>query len=307
MLQQIKDFRISVYMVSIMCNPSLKDRHWDEMTEIAGWDVTPDAGTTLRKLHHCGILPLLEKFEIVSIGADKEQQLQDSLALMIKEWESIMFTLSKYKTTNIVILSQLDDIQVVLDDHIIKTMSMRGSAFVKPCEKEVVAWYNKLIRMNDTLEQWGRVQANWLYLLPIFSSKDILAQMPDEGRLFVQVDSIYKRYMVGVQMEPRVIITAPASGLLEAMVSANEMLETITDGVNRYLEKKRLFFPRFFFLSNAEMLEILSETKDPLKVQPHLNKCFEGINRLHFDEQLVIHSMISIEKEEVSSDILFNL
>ena len=190
-------------------------------------------------------------------------------------------------------------LQALLDEHLIKTLSMRGSAFVKPYAAEVRAWYDLVCRVNATLEQWGKVQAGWMYLLPIFSSKDICAQMPAESDLFNSLDAVYRRIMLGVIRDPRVLETAGGPGVLESLTDCIESLEKINDGVNRYLEQKRLFFPRFFFLSNDEMLEILSETKDPLRVQPHLRKCFEGIARLCFDEELNIHSMFSSEGEHV--------
>lgn len=101
--------------------------------------------------------------------------------------------------------------------------------------------------------------------------------------------------------QPIVMEMATTDGLLEALIRANQMLDDIKIGVNNYLEKKRLYFPRFFFLSNDEMLKILSETKHPENVQPNMSKCFQGIQRLQMDaDNQNILAMLSIVGEKLN-------
>jgi len=58
-------------VIAVMCNPGLRPRHWDHMSDIAKFDLMPDSSTTLRKMMRLNIMPYMEQFEAISASATK--------------------------------------------------------------------------------------------------------------------------------------------------------------------------------------------------------------------------------------------
>ncbi|KAG2430891.1 hypothetical protein HXX76_009864 [Chlamydomonas incerta] len=303
---KLEDFQVHLPLITALRNPGLRDRHWERISTAAGFPVRADAGFSLSRALQLGLPKHLAAIEEVAEYASKEYSLERALDKMQADWAGVVFETMAWRATGTTILRALDDVQMLLDDQIVKTQSMRASPYIGPFEDRVRLWEAKLGLVQETLDQWLRCQQGWLYLEPIFGSEDIMQQMPNEGRKFKAVDHTWRRTMEKLSKNAEVLVTCADDELLKALAEANKLLEQVTKGLNDYLETKRLAFPRFYFLSNDELLEILSETKDPTRVQPFLRKIFEGINALEFQPDGTVTAMSSEEGEKVPFKDTFN-
>uniref|UniRef100_A0A803W4G1 Dynein axonemal heavy chain 1 n=1 Tax=Ficedula albicollis TaxID=59894 RepID=A0A803W4G1_FICAL len=289
---KMDDFKQYVPLIQGLRNPGMRPRHWEVLSNLVKADVELEPSMTFG---HCLELNLQDHMESVLKVAETASK-EYSLNKIESEWKSVSFVVMLYKNTKTYILKSTDDISQLLDDHIVLVQSMSFSPFKKPFEERMNLWETKLKMTQDVLEEWLNCQRSWLYLEPIFSSEDIKRQLPVESQRYNIVDKDWRRVMKNANANPEVCAFLK---LLEKLQNCNKLLELVQKGLSEYLETKRAAFPRFYFLSDDELLEILSQTKDPTAVQPHLHKCFENIARLKFQEDLQITHMYSGEGEEV--------
>ncbi|XP_073667291.1 dynein axonemal heavy chain 1 [Tursiops truncatus] len=296
---RIEEFKPYIPLIQGLRNPGMRTHHWDMLSNEININVRPKANLTFARCLEMNLQDHTESISKVAKVAGKEYAIEQALDKMEKEWSTILFNVMPYKETETYILKSPDEASQLLDDHIVMTQSMTFSPYKKPFEQRINSWENKLKLTQEVLEEWLNCQRAWLYLEPIFSSEDINRQLPVESKRYQTMERIWRKIMKNAYENREVINVCSDQRLLDSLRDCNKLLDMVQKGLSKYLETKRSAFPRFYFLSDDELLEILSQTKDPTAVQPHLRKCFENIAQLLFQEDLEITHMYSAEGEEV--------
>ncbi|KAG8512932.1 Dynein heavy chain 6, axonemal [Galemys pyrenaicus] len=281
---KVESMKEKLPVIMDLRNPTLKARHWAAIEQtVDATLVDLEVPLTLERLAELHVFHFGQEIQDISGQASGEAALETILKKVEDSWKTTEFMVLPHRDSkDVFILGGTDDIQVLLDDSTINIATIASSRYVGPLKARVDDWYKHLALFNQTLEEWLNCQRNWLYLESIFSAPDIQRQLPAEAKMFLQVDKSWKEIMRKVNRLPNALRAATQPGLLETFQNNNALLDQIQKCLETYLESKRVIFPRFYFLSNDELLEILAQTRNPQAVQPHLRKCFDSISKLEF-------------------------
>ncbi|XP_069857585.1 dynein axonemal heavy chain 2 isoform X2 [Dipodomys merriami] len=282
---KIEQFKRTMPLISDLRNPALRDRHWDQVRDEIQRDFDQESESfTLEQIVELGMDQHVEKIGEISASATKELAIELGLQNIAKTWEVTQLDIVPYKDKGHHRLRGTEEVFQALEDNQVALSTMKASRFVKAFEKEVDHWERCLSLILEVIEMVLTVQRQWMYLENIFMGEDIRKQLPNESALFDQVNSNWKSILDRMSKDNNALRSTHYPGLLDTLIEMNTILEDIQKSLDMYLETKRHIFPRFYFLSNDDLLEILGQSRNPEAVQPHLKKCFDNIKLLRIQK-----------------------
>ncbi|XP_021113285.1 dynein heavy chain 10, axonemal isoform X2 [Heterocephalus glaber] len=300
---KMKAFKDSIPLLLDLKHEALRDRHWKDLMEKTGVFFEMTETFTLENMFAMELHKHTDVLNEIVTTAVKEVAIEKAVKEILDTWEAMKFTVVKYhKGTQErgYVLGSVHEIIQCLDDNVVNLQSISGSRFVGPFLQTVHKWEKTLSLIGEVIESWMLVQRKWMYLESIFIGGDIRSQLPEEAKKFDNIDRVFRRIMGETLKDPVIRRCCEAPNRLADLQHVAEGLEKCQKSLNNYLDSKRNAFPRFFFISDNELLSILGSS-DPLCVQEHMIKMYDNIALLRFSDgesgEKLVSAMVSAEGE----------
>eukprot|EP01059_Diplonema_ambulator_P016442 TRINITY_DN279_c0_g1_i2.p1 TRINITY_DN279_c0_g1~~TRINITY_DN279_c0_g1_i2.p1 ORF type:complete len:4165 (+),score=1710.28 TRINITY_DN279_c0_g1_i2:209-12703(+) len=281
MKEVVTNFFTSLPLFTQLKNEALRDRHWKKLMDVTkkSFDFS---NFTLAALIEMRPFEFEEDINEIVAGATRELHIENSLKGIKDTWQATSFELIQKKRVKL--LADTKEIQEAIDEHVMVLQSIANFKWVKPFLDDVRLWERKLNTMTDVIAEWVVVQQKWIYLESIFvGGEDIAAQLPKEAKKFDDLDKKWLTIMKLTSEVPLVDAACHAPDRLMELKWISDKLDECQKGLTDYLNTKRMAFPRFYFISDDDLLSILSSS-NPRSVQEHMLKMFENCAVLYFKQ-----------------------
>ncbi|KAF8592026.1 dynein heavy chain protein 1 [Ramaria rubella] len=288
-------------IVGELKSEALKERHWRQLFKV----LRLPAAVNLSQMNLGHVYDLdLKKNETlikeVIIQAQGEMALEEYIKQVKETWTNYTLDLVNYQN-KCRLIRGWEDLFTKCSENLNSLVAMKLSPYYKVFEEEAASWEERLNRIHVLFDVWIEVQHKWVYLEGIFSgSADIKHLLPVESARFANINTEFLTVMKKVYKSPFVVDVLNIQGIQKSLERLADLLNKIQKALGEYLERERASFPRFYFVGDEDLLEIIGNSKDILRIMKHLKKMFAGISTLVLDEDISqIQGMASREGEEV--------
>ena len=211
--------------------------------------------------------------------------MEQALKKITSTWVNLEFQFAQHKDTDIYMIKLSEEDFETLEDHQLQVQNMMGSRYLSTFETEVTGWQKNLSNVADVVSLMSEIQRTWAYLETLFiGSEEVKKELPVDAERFVGIDVDVKQVLKdisGIKNAVKACSTDPE--LIKKLENTQSKLEMCEKSLANYLEQKRRIFPRFYFVSTSDLLDILSNGNDPAKVNFHTDKIIAAIATLDLE------------------------